>query len=389
MKRKTCSVPFAVVLAIVFCSLSKAQTYSVSTIYSFRGGASGTEPLFSGVVRDSAGNFYGTTYAGGADNRGTIFKVNSEGEHTVLHSFSGPDGATPYAGLVLSPAGVLYGTTYQGGTRNLQCMKGCGVVFQVDLAGNEKVLYTFTGGTDGGIPVGGVILDSAGNLYGTTEIGGVGSFGTVFKVDATGVETVLHSFAGPPYDGQNPQASLIRDAAGNFYGTTSSGGTSAMGTVFKLSASGHEGLLYSFGRSPDGSDPMASLIRDSDGNLYGTTFLGGLDGGGIVFKVDPSGNETILHSFNSNDAYYPEGALLLDAQGNLYGTTLQGGPDANFGGTIFTISAQGEFSVVWDFTGPNGENPAGPLTMDSAGNLYGTTAAGGLTGCGTVFKLTP
>jgi uncharacterized repeat protein (TIGR03803 family) len=392
--KSACAFAAAAALAFMFCSfssLSQAQTYTEKTIYNFTGGANGVEPVFSGVVRDSAGNFYGTTYAGGAHNRGTVWKIDQKGEQTVLHSFSGPEGSTPYAGLVLSPAGVLYGTTHEGGTVNATwCTNGCGVVFLVNLDGNERTLYRFTGGNDGGSPVGGVIRDSAGNLYGTTEVGGASNYGTVFKVDAAGAETVLHSFAGWPDDGQAPQANLIQDSAGNFYGTTSNGGTAGFGTVFEVEASGLESVLYSFKGETDGSDPMASLLRDAQGNLYGTTFFGGLGRIGTVFKLDASGNETILHSFNGNDGAYPEGPLVRDAQDNLYGTALQGGPAANDGGTIFKITAQGEFSVLWDFAGdPNGENPAGPLIMDSAGNLYGTTAMGGPTADGSVFKLTP
>jgi uncharacterized repeat protein (TIGR03803 family) len=389
--KSACAFAAAAVLAFVFSSASQAQTYTGKTIYNFTGGANGVEPLFSGVVRDSAGNFYGTTYAGGANNRGTVFKIDQTGEHTVLYSFAGPDGATPYAGLILSPAGVLYGTTHEGGTANATwCTKGCGVVFQVDLAGNEKTLYRFTGGTDGGSPVGGLIRDSAGNLYGTAEVGGASYCGTVFKVDESGAETVLHAFTGPPDDGQGPQASLIQDPAGNFYGTTSSGGAAGLGTVFELNASGSESVLYSFKGQTDGSDPMTSLLRDARGNLYGTTFFGGLASIGTVFKLDASGNETVLHSFNGNDGAYPEGPLLTDAQGNLYGSALQGGPAGNDGGSLFKITAGGEFSVLWDFLGdPNGENPAGPLMMDSAGNLYGTTAMGGPTADGSVFELMP
>ncbi len=394
--KSACVCAAGAVLAAVFSAALQAQTYTGKTIYNFTGGANGVEPLFSGVVRDSAGNFYGTTYAGGAHNRGTVFKIDPQGEQTVLYNFAGPDGATPYAGLILSPAGVLYGTTHEGGTANATwCTRGCGIVFQVDLDGNEKTLYRFTGAADGGSPVGGLIRDAAGNLYGTAEVGGASYCGTVFKVDPEGVETVLHTFTGPPDDGEGPQASLIQDSAGNFYGTTSSGGTAGFGTVFELQASGQESVLYSFkGNSfkskADGSDPIASLLRDAQGNLYGTTFFGGLDTIGTVFKVDASGNETVLHSFNGHDGAYPEGPLLSDAQGNLYGSTIQGGPAANDGGTIFKISAEGEFSVLWDFLGdPNGENPAGPLTMDSAGNLYGTTAMGGPTAAGSVFELMP
>jgi len=201
---------------------------------------------------------------------------------------------------------------------------------------------------------------------------------------------VLYSFAGVP-DGQYPFAGLIRDSVGNFYGTTSNGGASGYGTVFKLDAAGHESVLYSFTGGADGGSPQAPLLRDNNGNLYGTTFVGGANYGvGTVFKVDASGNETVLHNFAGNDGKYPEAGLIRDSQGNLYGSALQGGPADNFGGNVFKISRQGTWSVLYNFTGgADGGNPAGGLLMDSAGNLYGTTASGGVSGRGTVFKLAP
>ena len=378
-------------LAVIVPQAAHAQGYKESVLYSFAGGTDGTEPLFSGVIRDPAGNLYGTTYSGGASNYGTVFKVDTSGNETVLYSFTGrADGRTPYAGLVRDPAGRLYGTTYNGGLRSAMCASGCGVVFEVAANGQEKVLHRFSGGTDGALPIGGLIRDAAGNLYGTTQMGGASGSGTVFKLDASGVETVLYSFAGLP-DGQYPFAGLIRDSAGNFYGTTSNGGAIGFGTVFKLDAAGHETVLYSFTGGSDGGSPQAPVLRDKNGNLYGTTFLGGANYGvGTVFKVDVSGNETVLHNFAGNDGKYPEAGLIRDSQGNLYGTALQGGPADNLGGNIFKISRQGTWSVLYNFTGgPDGGNPAGGLLMDSAGNLYGTTASGGTSNRGTVFKFAP
>jgi uncharacterized repeat protein (TIGR03803 family) len=386
---RTCALAGALVLAVALGPSAQSQTYTENSIYSFNGGAGGSEPLFSGVVRDSAGNLYGTTLAGGAFNSGTVFKLEPNGIETVLHSFFGErDGKAPYAGLVRDPAGRLYGTTYSGGTRTAMCASGCGVVFEVDEAGHERVLHRFSG-PDGALPIGYLIRDSAGNLYGTTQMGGASGLGTVFKLDKTGVERVLHSFAGPP-DGQYPEAGLIRDSAGNVYGTTSNGGVSNFGAVFELDSCGHETVLYSFTGGSDGSDPVAGLLRNAEGDLYGTTFTGGSYGVGTVFKVDASGNETVLHSFNGYSGKYPEAPLVNDSQGNLYGVALQGGPADNLGGTIFKITSQGVWSVLYNFTGgPDGGNPAGSLRMDSAGNLYGTTASGGTTSNGTVFKLTP
>jgi uncharacterized repeat protein (TIGR03803 family) len=294
--------------------------------------------------------------------------------------------------VVIDPSGHLFGTTYEGGIKNQQCLKGCGIVFEIDSNGEEIVLHRFTGGTDGGLPFGGVIRDSHGNLYGTTEIGGALGLGTIFKVDPSGTETVLYSFAGPP-DAQYPEASLICDEAGNFYGTTSAGGVYGLGTVFELDTSGHETVLHSFAGSfnSDGQDPDTALFRARNGDLYGTTFLGG-NGIGIVFKVDASGNETILHAFGSiqNDGAYPESPLISDSRGNLYGTTIQGGTAGIPGGIVFQISAQGAYSVVYDFGGKgDGSAPAGPLLPDSNGSFFGTTTSGGTAGPGTVYQLIP
>ena len=259
-------------LAMIVPPSAQAQNYTESVLHSFAGRIDGTEPLFSGVIRDPAGNLYGTTYSGGTSNYGTVFKIDTSGNETVLYSFTGrADGRTPYAGLVRDQAGRLYGTTYNGGLRTAMCTSGCGVVFEVNANGQEKVLHYFTGGADGALPIGGLIRDEAGNLYGTTQMGGASGSGTVFKLDATGVETVLYSFAGVP-DGQYPFAGLIRDSAGNLYGTTSNGGAIGFGTVFKLDAAGHETVLYSFTGGSDGGSPQAPLLRDKNGNLYGTTF---------------------------------------------------------------------------------------------------------------------
>lgn len=289
-----------------------------------------------------------------------MFEFSTTGRFITLHCFTTQlDAARPFAGVVRDAAGNLYGTTYAGGSF------GLGAVFKVDPSRHETVLHSFAGGADGAILEGGAVVDAAGNIYGTTVEGGLVSktcsagCGTVFEIDASGTKTVLHTFAGPP-DGALPEASLVRDAGGNLYGTTVFGGTSKAckspcGTVFELSTGGQERVLFSFAGAPDAEHPAAGLVRDAAGNLYGTTVSGGngcahLGGGGCgtVFKLDPSGNETLLH--------------------------------------------------VFDDAGPDGAFPVSPLTEDAAGNLYGTTPYGGvsqiacqypISGCGTVFKLTP
>jgi uncharacterized repeat protein (TIGR03803 family) len=220
--------------------------------------------------------------------------------YNLLHSFTGgADGATPDAGLVLDAAGNLYGTTVAGGASNL------GTVFKLDKTGKETLRYSFLGGADGATPYAGLILDGAGNLYGATEVGGASNSGTVFKLDTTGVETLLYSFTGGA-DG-TPDVGLVRDAAGNLYGTTFAGGAPSFGTVFKLDTTGTETVLYSFTGGADGGSPFGGLVRDAAGNLYGTTIEGGVDrapceadgyrGCGVVFKLDPTGTETVLYTF--------------------------------------------------------------------------------------------
>jgi uncharacterized repeat protein (TIGR03803 family) len=236
------------------------------------------------LIRDSAGNLYGTSEGGGDWGKGAVFKLDATGNVTVLHSFSGgPDGDDPTAGLVQDTAGDYYGTTFLGGA------SGYGVVFKLGTAGHETVLHSFTGGADGANPLGGVVLDPEGNLYGTTFNGGSGKYlacfggpcGVVFKLDPSGRETVLHSFKGP--DGDCPVA-LIRDVEGNLYGVTKYGGA-GYGVVFKLDTTGTETVLYTFKGLEDGSTPVAGVIRDAAGNLYGTTQLGGAFGAGVVFKL--------------------------------------------------------------------------------------------------------
>jgi uncharacterized repeat protein (TIGR03803 family) len=302
-------------------------------LYNFTGtGGDGAFPEYGTLVRDSSGNLYGTTAAGGIRDQfcmfscGTVFKVDASGKETVLYSFTGTggDGYGPWAGLVRDSAGNLYGTTPYGGAYNW------GTVFKVDPTGKETVLYSFTGGSDGGYPWAGLVRDAKGNLYGTTL------FGTVFKVDPTGTLTVLYTFTGPP-DGLGPQAGLIRDSAGNLYGTTYGGGTGGYGTVFKINPQGQETVLYSFTGGVDGGRPRrSSLVRDSTGNLYGTTWLGGSSDFGVVFKLDTTGTETVLHSFSGSDGKIPYGTLALDKAGNLYGTTYEGG--AYGGGVVFKIA---------------------------------------------------
>lgn len=319
-----------------------------TVLYRFKGGKNPAYPTVAGVHLDSVGNLYGTTPLGGntkgvcslLGSCGTVFKVDKSGNATVLYRFKGgADGASPLASLIRDAAGNFYGTTFAGGERCSNGSYGCGTVFKVNTTGQVTILHRFKGGADGAFPVA-VSLLAGGNLYGTTSEGGDPSCnhgfgcGTVFKMDKSGNVTVLYSFTG--IDGAGPGPGLIRDSAGNLYGVTESGGTFFWGNVFKLDPAGHETVLYSFTGGADGSLPYGGLVRDSAGNLYGTTIGGGGDpncfspfgaGCGTVFKLDPTGIETVLHSFHGSpdDGKFPEAGLMRDAAGNLYGTALEGG----------------------------------------------------------------
>jgi uncharacterized repeat protein (TIGR03803 family) len=381
--------------AVLGSQLAQAQTFNV--LHNFKGpGGTGVSP-YAGLVRDAAGNLYGTTYQGGGFLRGTVFKLDTAGKLTVLHNFAGApnDGANPAAGLVRDAAGNLYGTTYYGGTCGGD--NGCGTVFKLDTSGKETVLHSFgVSAGDGSNPEAGLILDGAGNLYGTTVDGGYGGCnnglfigcGTVFKVDRTGKETVLYLFAGSS-DGEYPYGGLVRDNAGNLYGTTNSGGGSGCdcGTVFKVDTSGKETVLHTFTGSPDGALPFAGLLRDPAGNLYGTTSRGGASEFGTVFKVDTNDKESVLYSFGgSPDGAFPSSGLVQDNAGSLYGTTDQGG--ASGAGAVFKLDTAGTETVLHSFAGsPDGSDPYAGLVLDAAGHLYGTTVQGGSSIYGAVFKL--
>jgi len=239
-------------------------------------------------VQGTDGNFYGTTFQGGTyafnnsgtNGYGTVFKISTNGALTSLYSFAGgDDGANPAAGLVQGNDAYFYGTTQSGGLDNF------GTVFRISTDGALTSLYSFTGGNDGGGPLGGLVQSGDGNLYGTTAGGGVNGFGTVFKINTGGMLTSLYSFTAGE-DGANPYAGLVRGSDGNFYGTTQSGGTNGgVGTVFKMTPQGALTSLYSFTGGNDGANPEASLVQGRDGNFYGTTVSGGQDGAGTVFRL--------------------------------------------------------------------------------------------------------
>jgi uncharacterized repeat protein (TIGR03803 family) len=311
---------------------------------------------------------------------------------TVYNFTGGNDGANPVTGLMVNARGDFFGTASSGGA------SGLGVVFQFAANGTETVLHSFAGGADGATPNGGVIQNKKGDLFGTTTSGGASGAGTVYSVVGT-TETVLYSFAGGPEDGADPQAGLIMDSAGNLYGTTSAGGTSGNGTVFELiapqTANGQwtETVLYSFGTGTDGATPVGGLIFDKAGNLYGTTSLGGIAGDGTVFQLKPGTpwTENILYNFqNGQDGSTPYAGLISDTKGNLYGAATDGG--TNGGGTVFELSPSNgswNFSVLTSIPGWGISGTFRDLMREGSGTIYATTHCDGANNAGTIYKLTP
>jgi uncharacterized repeat protein (TIGR03803 family) len=377
---------------------------------------SGDSPM-TNLIFDSVGNLYGTASRGGKYGFGAVYELVVSGHGTwtekILYDFPTGDvsqgqgfGAGP-SNLVFDTAGNLYGETQYGGSA------GFGSIFELSPSSSgwtEKDVYLFSGGADGTYPQGGLVLDAAGNLYGTTEKGGTGckqsGCGTVFELQGAVNKIILYHFAGGTTDGQNPVTSLTFDQAGNLYGTTLGGGVNGgnncgigCGSVFELSpVSGggwkESGIYFFTEKHGDGAIPNAGLVIDGSGNLYGTTSTGGLQdeacgiGCGTAFKVSPvSGGgltESVIYAFT---APAPAAGLVFDSQGNLYGTT------NSYSSTVFELSPQsnGGWSetTLYTFAYGNGQYPQSSLIVDAAGNLYGTTAGGGSTGGGTVFEITP
>lgn len=395
-----------------------------TVLYAFGASSSdGAEPA-GGLLVDSAGNLYGTTQvtspmSGGWG--GTVFKIDPSGHKTTLYTFTGPysppagaigDGANPTSRLVRDSAGNLYGTTPYGGNFAGQCYHGCGTVFKLDTAGHETVLYRFSdsvfvnAGTD-------LVVDKAGNLYGTAPFGS--GFGYVFKVDPIGNFAVFYTFTGTPFAyavGWYPTGVLTLDSDGTLYGSTERGGSSDGGTLFKLDSAGHESLIYNFpATNGDGARPNGALILDSGGNLYGTTQEGGIQTGycpegepaglgcGTVFKLNSNANESLIHTFAYTDGANPTAGLVMDSGGNLYGTTSTGGAGGLIGGTAFKSNAAGQFTTLYDFESnssgnQNGFGPNAGLMIDGAGNLYGANSGGPTESAaagdgGVIYKLSP
>jgi uncharacterized repeat protein (TIGR03803 family) len=355
---------------------------TISTLASFN--ISNGDFPESRLIRDASGNLYGTTKLGGASGAGTVFELpNGSGAISTLASFNGANGANPVADLIMDTSGDLYGTTELGGANN------GGTVFEAGPGGSTITTLASLGGGYGSGSLGGLIRDPSGNLYGTTMAGGAANDGTIFELSVPLLSTLasftLTNGAGP--DGASPGADLIRDPSGNFYSTTVTGGAYGYGSVFQLApGSGTIITLASFDNT-NGASPVAGLILDPSGNLYGTTQLGGANGDGTVFELaHGSGTITTLASFNGANGFGPLADLIMDASGNLYGTTSYGGTAHE--GTVFKLAkGSGTIITLASFDNTNGANPAAGLILDPSGNLYGTTFNGGASLDGTVFEL--
>lgn len=381
-------------------------------LYAFKGTPDGAVPT-AGLVEDAHGNFYGTTVSGGVNNDGTVFELsrgaNGTWTETVLYSFSGLDGQSPVASVILDAAGNLYGTTAAGGAY------GGGTAFEVSPSSTgwtETVLHSFGNGQDGWDPQAELVFDGAGNLYGTTQLGGAifgrgnDNGGTVFELTpgASGwTETILYSFTGE-YQGPDPNlpaGSVVLAKNGNIYGVAQAGGANGQGAVYQLAPNSDgtytESVIFSFNIN-DGAIPNSTPVQDASGNLFGVTRQGGdglcsSNGCGVVYKLTNNAGtwtETVLHELNGRDGTTPIGPPAFDAAGNLYAAAQAGGADSS--GTIFELSprASGPWGeiVLHTFTGgADGATPLWGVTLDSSGNVYGTASGGGANKNGVAFEI--
>ena len=360
-------------LSMAVALAAEGQTFK--TLVHFTG-VNGSDPV-SAVLQGTDGNFYGTTFSGGAYNYGTVFKLTPEGELTTLHSFNVTDGANPQAGVVQGADGNFYGTTSDLGASTGCCsVLNNGTVFKITPEGVLTTLHTFMW-TDGANPMASLVQGTDGNFYGTTPNGGLFDYGdgggTVFKITPQGVFTRLYRFNTRSY---SPQSSLIQAIDGNFYGTTPGG------TVYKITPAGAFTQLYEFPINL-GVGLMGPLIQTANGAFYGTTI-----DNSKVFEITPTGSLTTLFSFNTVDGSDPYAGLVQGTDGNFYGTTFAGG--TNNLGTAFGITPTGTLTTLETFLGTNGSQPAAPLIQATNGKFYGTTSSGGggANGGGTVFSIT-
>jgi uncharacterized repeat protein (TIGR03803 family) len=398
-----CIAILALIFAFTFAT-AQAQTFKV--LHEFNGELSGNGQFdganpAGGLVRDAAGNLYGTTVDGG-NGEGVLFKIESTGQEKILFTFHGFDGGVPATALLLDPAGNLSGIADGG--------PGAGMIFKIAQDGVETRLFTFPGSSahQPEVPTGGISTDKAGNIFGTTFFGGrgnceFGSCGSIFRLDAAHKLHVLHNFSGGA-DGSRPLGPLVQDATGNLYGIAQQGGVetcpgfpssefqeTGCGTVFKITTKGVLTVLHSFTGGAQGAIPQSGLLLDAAGNIYGATLHGGTRDFGTVFKISANGTYTVLHRFTGKDGSLPNGSLVADPAGNLYGTTEFNGSTTL--GKVFKLSPTGKLTVLHSFTGgDDGATPLSGVILDAAGNIYGTASKNFLVQevqGGNVFEITP
>ena len=351
---------------------------TLTTLWQFSGGADGGTPR-AGLLQGSNSNFYGTTEVGGASGSGTVFSISTSGNLTNLWSFTGgSDGGGPLAGLVQGLDGNFYGTTASGGTNDW------GTVFKITPGGTLTSLFQFNNATNGANPVAGLVQGNDGNFYATTLNGGTALRGTVFQITPAGTLTTLYNFSGV-LNGGNPGAGLVQGSDGNFYGSTRGGGTLDAGMAFKITSAGTLNWLFSFVGEPDDDGGASTLVQGSDSNFYGTTFGGGERSKGTVFAFNSEGTPTL--SFSLTEDAVPAAGLVQGSDGDFYGTTFNGGTGS---GALFKITSAGTFTSLYSFKGgAEGAGPEANLVQGGDGNFYGTTSQGGTNNAGTIFMFIP
>lgn len=396
MRFKAAVIPLSLLLLVAGAS---AGTEKV--LYAFTGGSDGANPVDIGLlVRDSAGTLYGTTENGGSCGKGTVFQLSTDGVETVLHNFCGSDGAYPIASVIRDSSGAFYGTTLGGGT------VGCGTAFK--LTGSTlTTLHSFACGSDGGAPFS-VIVDKSGNLYGTASTAGTNNNGLIYEISNSGEYSVIYTFcsASDCADGASPSGGVLMDSAGSLFGTTVNGGgdgcSLGCGTVFTLVNTGNswkEDVIHSFTGSDGGSPSYLTMGNGGEGQIviFGTTSEGGSSGAGTVFRMSQTkGGYKLqtLHNFTGNDGQYPYDPLTI-VEGKIFGTTSYAGSGGY--GTVFELSRTKDGWIedtLYSFTGGSdgGESESG--VADSTGHLYGAARFGGSNacypmGCGVVFEILP
>ncbi len=408
VRAKLAGAAAALTLGAGFLALAPQSAYAqavngatFSPIYQFGAAGDANDPQYSVLVQGADGDFYGTTIYGGTANYGTVFKIDSSGNETLLHSFTGPDGAFPQSGLTLGTDGNFYGTTYSCSVSGDK-----GTVYKMTPSGTVTTLYLFSEtGSNGDHPISSLVEGTDGNFYGTTqeegEAGGAGE-GSVFQMTPSGTLTTLGSFIGA--NGDYPYYGVVEGTDGNFYGTTTRGGANDTGEIYQVTPGGVLTVIYSFaadnGGNADGGYPYGGLTLGSDGNFYGTASAGGTNDAGTVFEVTPAGVLTTLYTFSALDSNYvnteggnPSGYLTLGTDGSFYGVNSDGG--VNGTGTVFKVTPSGAYTLLYTFSAvdsnyynSDGAYGSGGLVEGTDYKLYGLEAEGGTSSDGAAFTMT-